>query len=79
MKEWSKVHTAANILDANLIKGKLESEEIPVMLKYEVAGQIYGITVNGLSEVRVFVPREMQKEATDILDQIKNNTVQLDD
>jgi hypothetical protein len=79
MKEWAKVHTAANILDANLIKGKLESEEIPVMLKYEVAGQIYGITVNGLSEVRVFVPREMQKEAAEILNQIKKSTVKLDD
>jgi hypothetical protein len=73
MKEWSQIFKAANIIDANLIKGRLESEEIPVMLKYEIAGQLYGITVDGLSEVRVLVPKELQHEAAEIIDDIQNS------
>lgn len=72
MKEWAQVYKAANIIDASLLKGRLESEEIPVLLKYEVAGQLYGITVNGLSEVRVLVPKELEHEANEVLDGIKH-------
>lgn len=71
MKEWTRVCTAKNILEASLIKGRLESEEIPVMLKYEVAGQLYGITVDGLSEVRVFVPKELEQKSAHIIEGIK--------
>jgi len=61
------------MVEAHLIRGKLESENIPTMLKYESVGQIYGITVDGLSEVQIFVPKELQKEAAQL---IMNNEAQ---
>lgn len=67
MENWVEICVANNMLEANLIKGKLESEAIPVMLKYESAGQLYGITVDGLSEVRVFVPEELKQESIEII------------
>jgi hypothetical protein len=57
----------ANYLEAQIIKGRLESEGIPVLLSYESAGLIYGITVDGLGEVKVMVPQHLAEEAKEIL------------
>ena len=38
----------------------LESEEIPVLLRYESAGEVFGITVNGLGKVDILVPKTSQ-------------------
>jgi len=54
-------------MEAQIIKGRLESEGIPVLLGYESAGLIYGITVDGLGEVKVMVPKHLAKEAKEIL------------
>jgi hypothetical protein len=37
-------------LAANVLKSHLESEGIPVLLKWESAGRVYGLTVDGLGE-----------------------------
>jgi hypothetical protein len=57
----------AKYLEAEIIKGRLESEGIPVLLRYESAGLIYGITVDGLGEVKIMVPRDLAEEAKEIL------------
>jgi len=60
------VHTA-NYMEAQIIKGRLESEGIPVLLSYESAGLVYGLTVNGLGEVKIMVPERLAEEAREIL------------
>ena len=57
----------AKYLEAQIIKGRLESEGIPVLLSYESAGLVYGITVDGLGEVKIMVPRDLAEEAKEIL------------
>ena len=52
---------------AEIIKGRLESEGIPVYVKYDATGKIYGIICDGLGEVGLFVPQEYVKEARRIL------------
>ena len=54
-------------MEAQIIKGRLESEGIPVLLSYESAGLIYGITIDGLGEVKVMVPEQLEEEAKEIL------------
>jgi hypothetical protein len=54
-------------MEAQIIKGRLESEGIPVLLSYESAGLIYGITIDGLGEVKVMVPEHLEEEAKAIL------------
>jgi len=61
------VYTARH-MEAQIIKGRLESEGIPALLSYESAGLIYGITVDGLGEVKVMVPKRLEKEAKEILE-----------
>jgi hypothetical protein len=55
------------LLRAQVIKTKLESAGIPVLLKYESIGPIYGITVDGLGEVRILVPARCADEARDLI------------
>ena len=57
----------ANYMEAQIIKGRLESEGIPVLLSYESAGLVYGITVDGLGEVKIMVPGDLEGEAKEIL------------
>lgn len=56
---------------ANIIKSHLESEGIPVFLKYESAGIIYGITVDGIGEVKILVPQESAEEAMKIIEPVE--------
>jgi hypothetical protein len=60
-----KVYTASGQLEAHVIKGKLESEGIPVLLQYE--SQILGITVDGLGQVRIMVPEVLAEKALEII------------
>ena len=57
----------ARYLEAQIIKGRLESEGIPVLLSYESAGLIYGLTIDGLGEVKIMVPKRLAEEAKEIL------------
>ena len=57
----------ARYMEAQIIKGRLESEGIPVLLSYESAGLIYGLTIDGLGEVKVMVPKPLAEEAREIL------------
>ncbi len=53
----------AGQMPAQVLKSKLEAAGIPVLLEYESAGLVLGLTVDGLGEVRVMVPREFEQDA----------------
>ncbi len=57
------IHIAQGLLRAQVIKAKLEEAGIPVLLNYESAGPVIGITVDGLGEVRVLVPARQAHRA----------------
>ncbi|MBN2099942.1 MAG: DUF2007 domain-containing protein [Dehalococcoidia bacterium] len=56
-----------NYLQAQIVKGRLESEGVPTLLQYEGAGLVFGVTVDGLGEARVMVPEELAEEAKAIV------------
>jgi hypothetical protein len=60
-----KVYTASGQLQAHVIKGKLESEGIPVLLQYE--SQVFALTVDGMGEVRILVPEHLAERARQII------------
>lgn len=66
-KDFVVVYKAQGELEANVIKSHLECEGIPVMLQYESAGRVFGLTVDGLGEVRILVPQELAEEARQII------------
>jgi len=64
--QFVTVRTARQV-EARVIQGRLESEGIPVLLSYESAGLVYGLTVDGLGEVKIMVPGRLATRARDIL------------
>ena len=66
-KELTVIGTIQGEQIAYIIKSRLESENIPVLLQYESVGRVYGITTDGLGEVRVIVPGKLAEEANRII------------
>ena len=53
--------------EAEIIKGRLQVEGILAILKYESIGSVYGLTVNGLGQVKVQVPVKYADRALEII------------
>jgi hypothetical protein len=52
---------------AHILKVHLESEGIPVLLKYESLGRVTPMLIDGLGEIQIKVPAECAEEARQIL------------
>ncbi|MEW6687216.1 MAG: DUF2007 domain-containing protein [Candidatus Edwardsbacteria bacterium] len=76
MQKWVTV-CKTNRLEAEIIKGKLESENIPVILQQESIGRIYSLTIDGLGEVRVLVPNKYLSTAMKILPSTPENSARI--
>jgi hypothetical protein len=61
------VYVEQGLSRAHIVKAKLESAGIPVLLDYESAGPALGIMVNGLGRVRILVPSDQADEARALL------------
>ncbi len=61
------VWEAAHHMEAQIVKGRLESEDIPALIRGEALGQIYGFTSGGLAATDVLVPAPLADKAIDIL------------
>ncbi|MGB5932948.1 MAG: DUF2007 domain-containing protein [Anaerolineae bacterium] len=73
MEELEEVYTASGQIQAHVIKGRLESEGIPVLLRYDSGSTVFALTVDGLGEVQILVPREEAARARQILSQSEDN------
>ncbi|NOZ04974.1 MAG: DUF2007 domain-containing protein [Chloroflexi bacterium] len=70
-----QIYSVAGILTAEVLKGKLESVGIPVLLSYESLGPVMGLTVNGLGEVRILVPANFVEDARQVIFDLEENYV----
>jgi hypothetical protein len=61
------VWEAANLMEAQIIVGRLKSEDIPAVMRGEAVGSIYGFTSGGLAETDVLVPAPLADRAIEIL------------
>ncbi len=61
------VWEAANRMEAEIVKGRLESEGIPAIIRGEALGTIYGLTTGALAVTTVLVPAPLAEKALDIL------------
>lgn len=61
------VWEATNLLEAQIVKGRLESEGIPALIRGEAVGSIYGFTAGNLARADVLVPAPLAERAGEIL------------
>jgi len=66
-KGFEVAYIAQGEAEASIIKSHLECEGIPVMLQYESVGRVFGLTVNGLGEIRILVPQGLVERAKEII------------
>jgi len=59
---------------AHVIKSKLEAAGVPATLAYDAAGLIYGLTMDGLGQVRVLVRAEDAELARELLNEEPTET-----
>jgi Putative prokaryotic signal transducing protein len=61
------VWEAANLMEAQVVKGRLESEGIPAFIRTEALGVIYGLTAGNLARAEVLVPGLLATKAVELL------------
>ena len=62
-----EVYRASGELEAQLIKGLLESNNIPCVLKSDAAFSVFPFTVDGMGEVKIEVAESMAEEAKKLI------------
>jgi len=69
-EKWVVAYRAAGMVNAQIILGRLQTEGIPARLQYETIGVIsYSLDVDGLGEVKIFVPESFAHQAKELLAQ----------
>jgi len=74
--QWELLTKVQGDLQAELLRGILEAQEIPVLLSREGAGRAYGITIGSLGEVDILVPDNYTQEAKLILKMYQDGTLE---
>lgn len=61
------VYVATSLPEAHVIRGKLETEDIPVLLRYESGSTVFGLVGGPLGSVDVQVPQPLEERARQLL------------
>ena len=64
-----EVFTAANAMEAELVRALLESEGIPAHVGGTALSDVYGLQVGPLAEVKVFAIKALAARAQQIIDE----------
>ena len=73
------IYRSQGILAAQVVKAKLDAAGVPCMLKYESAGLVFGLTIDGLGLVEVLVPEDWQAEAEALVSEEPEDAAAADD
>jgi len=65
--ELVEVYRAFGDAEAQIIKGLLESNDIPVLLRSLAAPSVHVFTVDGMGEIRVMVWKSMEEQARELI------------
>lgn len=68
MEDWKVLCTVNNRMEAEILKGYLESQGIKVFMREEAAGAIYGLASGPLAEVDLLVSSEQHEEGKKVLE-----------
>ena len=67
-ENWEVVAEIAGDINAEMLRGLLEAQEIQVLLSQEGAGKVYGLTIPKLGTVQILVPTHQVQQAHAVLD-----------
>ncbi len=64
---WVEVAVNLSPVEAAIIRGRLETSDIPALIQQESIGSVMGLTVGPLGSAKVLVPEAMAETALSIL------------
>ncbi len=67
VENWVSVFTVQGELQAEIFRGLLEAQGVPVQLSGEGVARVYGLTAGPLAEVDILVPETKLSEAQDVI------------
>lgn len=73
---WVSVDTVQGRLEAEIVRGMLEAQDIEVQLSQEASAAIYGLGVGPMAEVEIFVRASQRTEAETLLDRYHRGTLE---
>jgi len=73
--QWEVVYETNGPLQAEILRGFLEANEIPVVLSQEGLGRVYGLTVGPLGRVQILVPSVKLGQALKILEEYEHGAI----
>lgn len=65
---WETIEEVYGDIQAELLRGLLEAQGIPVMLNQEGAGRAYGMTVGTLGLIQVCVPSNLAESGRRVVE-----------
>ena len=68
-EEFTVLETVSGSVQAEILRGLLESRGIRVMLSQESAGTVFGLGVGPMAEVQILVLQKELDKATEVLDE----------
>lgn len=69
---WEFLTEVDGELNAEIIRGLLEAQGIPVNLSQEGAGKVYGLTIGEFGRVEILVPSDYLAQAQQVLTDLNN-------
>ena len=67
-ENWEVVDEVAGDIQAEILRGYLEAQGIPVWLSQEGVGRVYGLGIGVLGNVQILVPSSNYEKARAFLD-----------
>lgn len=68
-QDYVKIVTAAGAMEAEILRGLLQSAELDVVLRQESAGKAIGLGAGPLGAVDLLVPAAQEARAQELLDE----------
>ena len=73
--KWEVVYEAAGHLQADIIRGMLEAQEIPVHVSGEAVGRVFSFTVGPTARVQILVPVDDLPRARNLIEGYENESL----
>ncbi len=74
--QWEVLDEVPGTLQAEIMRGMLEAQDIPVVLSQEGVGHVYGLTVGPLGRVQILVPARDLERAKQILEEYYSDSIE---
>ncbi len=76
--DWKEIAAFSDPIQAEIVRGFLEAQGVPVRLLQEGAARALGLYLGPFGEIRLMVPRHLERRARRLLEELARGEHQAD-